>query len=568
MDRKTNLFYNALSQDSNFLTFSNYTESMTGNFLSTDTKLFPSTFLCLKIPRLQSSDADYRIVKQEFIQNWLIRRYENKLAFLRDYCKKEDDFVESRLMPLNYLLEYIYEYDPNTEITYVDNITEQDYNGTYTDTICIIDSTKFKHANIVKLEDEDVEDLYADYKYSDKDKQRYPYSYKYLYGWYNIAKEQYRNSFDMNCDGHVDEVDLELFKENEDKVKACIKIEHPEYNDESIQAEYDIRLEQITDMVNHNAGARINAEAVGPKFKKIDTVTSIIDGECNCKDTDKCIKDENGKCCCQTTGNIIISYPTYEEIENSEDIYLSPLFDYPKYPIREDYLTDDLYDEAIKKYESADKYYRITSNLSKIEFIEEPDIVDNNSIQKIEFNVIIPLYDVIDMNTDTNSFIIDEVDEIDLQNDLSNPTLYIKNVPLGMWFSGSEPIVLKRDAKSKYCPSWSLVIGSQFKPFPYSKEIPDEITDSAKADAFMTFSQILTKQNEMIDKMSSLFDRINDLNSRISAIESNISSIGTAYNIDGINQNMINFQQYINNQLIEIKNTIAERDLVWINREG
>ena len=66
MDRKTNLFYNALSKDSNFLTFSNYTESLTGNFLSTDTKLFPSTFLCLKIPRLYAANNptvdDYSIV--------------------------------------------------------------------------------------------------------------------------------------------------------------------------------------------------------------------------------------------------------------------------------------------------------------------------------------------------------------------------------------------------------------------------------------------------------------------------------------------------------------------------
>ena len=31
---------------------------------------------------------------------------------------------------------------------------------------------------------------------------------------------------------------------------------------------------------------------------------------------------------------------------------------------------------------------------------------------------------------------------------------------------------------------------------------------------------------------------------------------------------MIDYQQYINNQLTEIKNTLAERELVWVNREG
>ena len=41
MKRKTNLFY-LNGPDSKFITFSNYTEALTGNFLSTDTKLFPS----------------------------------------------------------------------------------------------------------------------------------------------------------------------------------------------------------------------------------------------------------------------------------------------------------------------------------------------------------------------------------------------------------------------------------------------------------------------------------------------------------------------------------------------
>ena len=71
MKRKTNLFYNS-GPDSKFLTFSNYTEALTGNFLSTNTKLFPSTFLCLNIPSLNKEN------KQEFISNSLIKYYENK----------------------------------------------------------------------------------------------------------------------------------------------------------------------------------------------------------------------------------------------------------------------------------------------------------------------------------------------------------------------------------------------------------------------------------------------------------------------------------------------------------
>ena len=56
MKRKTNLFYKSASQDSSFLTFSNYTESLTANLMSTDNKIYPSTFLCISMPKLNSRD--------------------------------------------------------------------------------------------------------------------------------------------------------------------------------------------------------------------------------------------------------------------------------------------------------------------------------------------------------------------------------------------------------------------------------------------------------------------------------------------------------------------------------
>ena len=77
MKRKTNLFYTD-GPDSKFLTFSNYTELLTGNFLSTNTKIYPSRFLCLNI-----QDLD----KNGFIKDYLIGYYENKLAFLRISCR-------------------------------------------------------------------------------------------------------------------------------------------------------------------------------------------------------------------------------------------------------------------------------------------------------------------------------------------------------------------------------------------------------------------------------------------------------------------------------------------------
>ena len=84
MKRKTNLFYLS-GEESNFITFSNYGESLTGNFLATNWKLFPTKFLCFYIPDLDVDDKTYEERKSHFI-NYLSRYYENKLAFLRDYC--------------------------------------------------------------------------------------------------------------------------------------------------------------------------------------------------------------------------------------------------------------------------------------------------------------------------------------------------------------------------------------------------------------------------------------------------------------------------------------------------
>ena len=97
MKRKTNLFYTS-GPDSKFLTFSNYTEALTGNFLSVNTKLFPDRFLCLQINGLNST------TKEGFIK-YLVAYYENKLAALRDNILENNNTIEYNIHPLSYLLE-------------------------------------------------------------------------------------------------------------------------------------------------------------------------------------------------------------------------------------------------------------------------------------------------------------------------------------------------------------------------------------------------------------------------------------------------------------------------------
>lgn len=324
MKRKTNLFYNA-GQDSKFLTFSNYTEALTGNFLSTNTKLFPSTFLCLNIPSLNESN------KTDFINNVLISKYENKLATLRDK-------VGENVLPLQYLLEYFLEFDENTTITYIGNITEQDYLGSFTDTICIIDCANFQNAIInnpsyTHLELEESEST--------------------LYGWYD------------------------------------------------------------------------NDQYMGPSI--------YVD--------------------------------------------LTPSFD-------------------------SDNSYFVDSAIS----------VEYNNVNKpnnIEFNIVLPLFTFVDIN---NSLLSSENTETILEGTFN------KNVPLGIWFADK---MISLDTNTLYGQSWSLAIGSQFKPLPTSNKVVSDITKQSNVEAFNTFAQVLSRQNELLTVLENINKRVDDLTKQVNSIKNN-----------------------------------------------
>lgn len=372
MKRKTNLFYN-IGNDSTFITFSNYTEAMTGNFLATDIKLFPSKFLCLNIPSLTIDNRSAFIKK-------LAAYYENKTAFLRDRCRAQSLNQEERLKLLGYLLDCIYNHDKNAKITFVGQVTEQDYNGIYADTICVIDASE--NVSVTLTREEQDTTLYEDY--SDE------IEHGHLYGW-----------------------------THKDNISGEYKYDGP--------TEY---------------------EAVVP----------------------------------ETDGN--------------------------------------------KKY-----YYTPCSR--------RIDIKKTGTPSNISFNCIIPLFDIINIDKNDNTDIIQDMSSIDCNGEHAG----IINVPYGIWFA-KETVTLTRDG-TDYSPSWSLVIGSQFKPFPYSKTPIDDIEQSQNAAAFMTFAQILTRQNSLLNKMSEISSQMTGLNNRLSAVESNINSIATMSNIDGIHKEIVDLQMQI-----------------------
>ena len=335
MKRKTNLFYNS-GPDSKFLTFSNYTEALTGNFLSTNTKLFPSTFLCLNIPSLNKEN------KQAFINDSLIKYYENKLANLRDRVNEDE------LFPLSYLVETLMKFDPTMTISYIGNVTEQDYLGSYTDTICIIDTQYLQSAVITPIENEETDIREADTT---------------LYGWYD------------------------------------------------------------------NIG-----------------------------------------------GN---------------EVYTGP----------------SLYSSFTPVFDTESAQYQVTPNYD-IKY-NVPETTPAN----IVFNVVIPLFTFVNVS---------EGVDINGQDETVLTSNFKTNVPLGIWFA-DDNVNLKVDRN--YGQSWSLAIGSQFKPLPTSPEVRSDVYKDPNTDAFKTFAQVLVRQNELLDTIDKQNFIIYSLTERLSVVEDRLETL-------------------------------------------
>ena len=412
MKRKTNLFY--LSGDeSNFITFSNYGESLTGNFLATNWKMFPSRFLCLYIKYLDVADAEsFKIRKSNFIK-YLSKHYENKMSFLRDFCSENNMSIERNLLPLNYLLESLYRIDDNSndkliikdynkafegdnvQLTFVGNITEQDYNGTYTDIISVINSSDKPLGKIV--------------------------------------------------------------------------------------------LNNIHEETAH---------------------------ECNETVLHGWTKSE-------------LQYETEPQTINIENVY-EPIFD-------------------------KDNKYILSSLIKGIDFAT----LDNTKHPYIKFNVLIPLYDLVDISV-TNSTIIDENLGISLESYNNSETAsehYLQNIPLGLWITDNV-VELKQNKETGYAPAWSLLLSSQFKPFPYSQKMPSEISQNSTKEPFVTYAQVLMRQSTLLNKFESVLTEINKLNKRIDNIEGKLNTVGTSYTSDSLRMELLNFEKYQQDQIKAFKNEV------------
>ena len=393
--RKTNLLYSTyIGEENSFLTFSNYTEAMTGNHLSVNTKMFPSTFLCAYINVTPDNIGSFI--------NTIVGKYENKLAFLRDTFTKDSNIsAEDNIYPLEYLINTLKDFDNEFSINYAGQVTEQDYNGTFCDTMCII-STEDNGGNAT-LSDATVAKKTVDYNNS----------YDYLYGW---------SSYNATNNSYI-------------------------YNGPSIY------------------------EHVKPLFDNNDN-------------------DNN---------------------ENNSYMYVSS------------YEHDKL--------------------------IFTPD----TNAKSIEFNCIIPLFDIVNVDPKSNESNITEPsnsEPSDTKPSDTEPTKQLNsievdltsstcNVPMGIWFSQKfKKITLQRDETSGFWPSWSLVLSSQFKPFPKSPHLQSDTQNVSSTDAFGTFAQILVEQARLTDEHTDIAVNVQALSNRISDVESKINNISTNMSLDAL-QNKI-----------------------------
>ena len=574
MKRKTNLFYTT-GPDSKFITFSNYTESLTGNFLSTDTKIFPSRFIALYIKGLNKN------TKASLIK-YLADYYESKLAVLRDHFDYNKSDIEKRVPPLNYLLEALLRikeinenevvythsiaankikdendtsnsnesnlisYSDVIKFKYISDITEQDYNGTFTDTICNIDLRKFAYISSIELTD-DFNDNVVQF---DK-----PVT---LYGWDSDVPEEY--TYEHTIPDSIQGIDLDRYMtaylaENITSEDETDTIEETDSTKENGSTTNNQRIEYIIDTTLENV-IDIHKKTI----TEDKTFADILATEMETNEYDDKASAISALLH-SNDSNLMEFQNTLNDLLSNEAYDIIIFYDY----------TDP---NILYAYNGADV---VTLDMSKNnEYNIDPEVlklnISTSNDEEMEFNCIIPLYDIVDINYKSNFNTIERIisvngeGEIDLTPSVTNK-MYCTNVPLGMWFytdgdeneEGTTSMKLYLDTESGFSQSWSLTIASQFKPFPYSSKMPSELTTNSNTNAYATFAQVLASQSAMIDNFNKLTRTIAYMNDHIRNMESQLANLGTSYNIDNIHREFNNFEINMNNKFNVLKDDVISQ---------
>ena len=441
-------------------------------------------------------------------------------------------------------------------IEYVSDITEQDYNGTYTDTICIVSLDSAYSATVVTVDDGS-----------------------------KINDNAYEVDIPVDGDGNPTLYGWEEHAPTSDYADAA-----------SIFDAVDGTVEGLDGVVYAAFGERLNAPNGsvhnGGGIPSGDLIP--FDGGGSHKDTED--DSDDGSSDDSDDGEVIPVIFVKDSLEwHTEDmaagkyvilsfginnaypaITKDPYYDYENKVIEVDadgnVTTTDLQDKAVyldivtgAEYEWDTLEGKFTQVGGTPEEPEEDDssygtpagqynlgsYISKLKLQKVEgnsisFNAIIPLFDVVDINYKSNFSIIEETYEdphsgeinqnenahtMNLIDDATN-NLYTKNVPLGMWFytKGVESLG-SEGTDCDCCDTITL-----------HRDMPNEIYTNSSSNAFATFAQILSRQNEMIDTFNDLKYQFSYLANRLANIEVQMNQIGTSYNIDQVQNEMINFE--------------------------
>lgn len=227
--------------------------------------------------------------------------------------------------------------------------------------------------------------------------------------------------------------------------------------------------------------------------------------------------------------------------------------------IEYNYLTDILYGwendiigEEISTYVRKDVIFDHTNKYNYDSPILNIEEIEYSEADKLEFNIIIPLFDLTNIKADSVQILEDSEESSNNAELILNDK---KNVPLGIYFTDTM-IELDKDNDTKFSANWSLLISMQFKSFPFSYDIQNSWDNSdAIKDAYLTFAQILSKQTDFIDLLNRYNELITGLQNKISKLESGVTNISSVQNIDELTQRI----NQLSNTITNNKNEIEER---------
>ena len=188
-------------------------------------------------------------------------------------------------------------------------------------------------------------------------------------------------------------------------------------------------------------------------------------------------------------------------------------------------------------------------------------VSENSESNKLKFNLLIPLFNCINIVNEND---IDNVDEDNNEIILNNKV----NIPLGIYFTGD---TIELNIDNKYATNWSVLISTQFSAFPFSFNIQQNFDDSQTTkQAFMTYAEILANQSNIYTSFDKYDSIIKTLQNRIVLLESKINNISSVQNIDDLAKSIADLkskqekiQKDFNEQISNLRKLIDEARIKW-----